>query len=132
MPQASPLPALNLLFLARLRALFGGGRAPYNKVDAKEAERLVREQGAVLVDVREGFEWRRGHAPGARHIPLGKVKAHLAELPRDRPVVLMCALGARSAMAARTLAENGFADVHNLEGGFRAWRKAGLPEQAEE
>ena len=67
---------------------------------AEQASQLVR-QGAILLDVREGPEWRAGHAPGARHIPLSHLPARMKDLPPQRTVVTVCRSGHRSALAAR-------------------------------
>ena len=73
--------------------------------------------GATLVDVRTPEEFASGHAEGARNIPVDEVGARLAELPRDKPVVVYCASGARSAQAAATLARAGYTvrDMGTLE-----------------
>lgn len=99
---------------------------PYPSVPAARAAELVRDGGAVLLDVREDHEWRAGHAPGARHIPLGALPDRLAELPDGVPLVTACAHGLRSARAARLLARTG-REVYNLRGGMHAWAAAGLP-----
>jgi len=89
---------------------------------AKEA----MEGGAVLLDVREHHEWSSGHAPRARHIPLGQLSARAGELPRNREVLVVCRSGARSTRAAKLLsAQRG--DVANVKGGMNAWARAGLP-----
>ena len=80
---------------------------------------------AVLLDVREPDEWAAGHAPQAVHIPLGDLDRRRVELPADRPVVCICRSGGRSLRAADLLAGHGF-DVHNLNGGMRAWSDAEL------
>lgn len=86
-----------------------------------------RDVGAAyLLDVREDDEWREGHAPGAVHVPLGQLAARLPELPRDQPVAVVCAVGARSARAAAWLLQQGH-DAVNVRGGMHAWQRAGLP-----
>jgi rhodanese-related sulfurtransferase len=95
-------------------------------VDVAEARRRQRE-GAILVDVREPEEWRRGRAPGARHIPLGALGKRIGELPRDRDVLLICRSGNRSGMAQRTLRGQGYDRALNVAGGMNAWAAAGLP-----
>ena len=92
---------------------------------AEQARQLVR-QGAILLDVREGPEWRAGHAPGAVHIPLSHLPARMKDLPPQHTVVTVCRSGHRSALAARMLAREG-REVINLSGGMRAWARAGLP-----
>jgi len=109
--------------LARLKAGFA---KPYDEVDPVEADRLVRE-GAVLLDVREPFEWRSGHAPKARHIPLGDLARRVRELPPGKHVVVVCRSGNRSARAAAALAQAHDRSASNLRGGMRAWAAAGLP-----
>ena len=83
-------------------------------------------QGALFVDVRERSEWNGGHAPGAVLIPYEEVGERAQELPLDRPLVLYCASGIRSSLAASIL-ESGGREVANLRGGFTAWRNAQLP-----
>ncbi len=90
----------------------------------------MRHDDHVLIDVRSDAEWRAGHAPAARHIPLGSISQRMAQIPQDRPVVVLCASGNRSAMAAVTLAKNGFGPVYNFTGGMGAWQAAGLPVKA--
>ena len=98
------------------------------------APRLARDEVAV-VDVRGHSEWEAGHLPGVPNIPVGMLAEHLDELPRDRPLVMQCQSGARSAMAAALLQARGFDNVVNLTGGFGAWQDAGgdveRPAQAE-
>lgn len=79
-----------------------------------------------LVDVREQWEWDAGHIEEARHVPLGELPARLDELPRERPVVVVCRSGARSADATEFLRAQGF-DAHNLDGGVQLWTGEGLP-----
>jgi rhodanese-related sulfurtransferase len=91
------------------------------------AQAAAQPPGSVLLlDVREDHEWAAGHAPGAVHLPLQQVPARLAELPRDRPVDVVCHLGGRSAQATAFLRQQGV-DARNVEGGMDAWERAGLP-----
>ena len=87
-------------------------------IDGPAARALVA-QGATLLDVRTGGEWAMQHLEGARHIPVAELSSRLTELPRDRPVVVYCASGFRSARAAGMLAEAGFT-VHDL-GAIDRW-----------
>lgn len=84
------------------------------------------DSGALLVDVREPFEWREGHAPRARHIPLSELQRRIRDLPAGRQVVTVCRSGHRSARAARLLAAHGY-QVFNVAGGMHGWARAGLP-----
>ena len=83
-----------------------------------------RRPGAVLVDVREDDEWLDGHAPGALHVPLGRLTAEA--LPAGRPVYCICRSGNRSGLAVQALAAAGV-DARNVSGGMQAWIAAGLP-----
>jgi rhodanese-related sulfurtransferase len=101
---------------------------PIEEADVADvAAALPADADAVLVDVREDFEWRKGHAEGARHIPLRQLPDHLDELPRNAPLYLICATGHRSANAARYLKQAGFERPINVRGGTVAWQRAGLP-----
>lgn len=92
-----------------------------------EVRDAAREAGSMQVlDVREDFEWQAGHIEGAMHIPLAQLPSRLSELDIETPVLAMCHVGQRSAMAAVFLRERGF-DAHNLEGGIDAWMSEGLP-----
>jgi phage shock protein E len=93
-----------------LKRFIGGGRVASNVV----LEKI--KAGAKVVDVRSPEEFRDGAYPGALNIPLQDVGRRLAEIPKDKPVVLYCASGARSGMAARMLKQAGYADVVNAGG----------------
>ncbi len=80
--------------------------------------------GAQLIDVREPAEWKSGHAPQARHIPMGRLSNEARRLKKDAPVVVMCASGSRSRSAAAQLRSMGY-QATSLSGGLAAWRMAG-------
>ena len=91
-------------------------------------QRLDGGESVVVIDVREPDEWARGVIPGAHPVSRGVLEQAVdGRLPREATVVLYCAAGARSALAGRSLQEMGYAAVENLEGGFDAWARAGLP-----
>lgn len=81
----------------------------------------------VVVDVREPWEFRQGHVPGARLIPLGELSQRLGELDSAQPVAVICASGNRSQSAAALLGQKGFAIVYNVLGGTSDWIMSGLP-----
>lgn len=83
----------------------------------------------VLIDVRENDEYTEGYIPGAQWIPRGKLELRIEDAvpDRDSDIVLYCAGGNRSALAARSLQELGYTKVRSLAGGFGAWKKAALP-----
>jgi rhodanese-related sulfurtransferase len=88
------------------------------------------KQPHTLLDVRQPGEWASSHPKGAMHIPLSEVRKRMQELSKDQPVVVICASGNRSAMAATTLAKSGFDSVYNFSGGMGAWHSAGLAVQS--
>jgi rhodanese-related sulfurtransferase len=94
-------------------------------VDVATAREQV-ESGAVLLDVREPVEWHTGHAAGAAWIPMGEIQARQAELPTDRPVVVICRSGNRSGTVTQALVQAGY-DASNIAGGMQAWAAAGFP-----
>jgi rhodanese-related sulfurtransferase len=98
---------------------------PQRKATVEQARDLQRT-GAVLLDVRQDAEWRPGHAPGALHIPLGRLGGGAAGLPPRRTVVTICRSGHRSALAVALLARDD-REVVSLAGGMRARAQAGLP-----
>jgi rhodanese-related sulfurtransferase len=107
------------------------------EIGAAEAAEAVKKDAKTLVlDVREPAEWNEGHIPGALHVPRGMLEAkadleyanrepRLAD--RSQPIIVHCATGARSALAADVLAQMGFTDVQSMAGGIVAWKEKGLP-----
>jgi len=83
--------------------------------------------GPLLVDVREPDELRAARVAGAIHVPMSSFAERHAELPQDRPLLVMCASGGRSSAATAFLLRNGWTDVVNVAGGITAWQRAGLP-----
>jgi len=96
-------------------------------VDVKQAAKL-QSQGAFLLDVREPSEYAEVHAKDATLIPLGQLQSRLSEIAqyKNKPVVVICRSGRRSAQGAEILRNAGFAQVANVEGGTNAWVDAGL------
>lgn len=98
--------------------LWACGRDGTATVSGTRARELVAE-GATLVDVRTEGEYRGDHVPGAVNVPVGELSARMAEIPRDRPVVVYCQSGGRSARAASELRAVGYT-VHDM-GARAAW-----------
>ena len=137
-----------------IRNLFGGGhkkapslpRAPLNPVQDDEPEIVVPEitveelqaaldavtteaDAPLVIDVREPYEWRLARLTFGRHVPMNEVPAHLDSLPKDRPVVVVCAHGSRSYSVAAWLIEQGI-PASSLAGGITQWaQKGGRVEQ---
>lgn len=97
-------------------------------IDAKQAQ-AMKNQGALLLDVREPGEYASGHAPGSVLIPVGQLGSRLKEIQsyQNKPVAVICRSGRRSAAAAEILQKAGFSAIRNVDGGMMAWERAGLP-----
>jgi molybdopterin/thiamine biosynthesis adenylyltransferase/rhodanese-related sulfurtransferase len=110
--------------MASYRELLEQTKGEIREVDAREAQTI---EGAQWVDVREADEWQEGHIPGAVHVPRGFLESRIEQVApaRDRPLVVYCAGGARSAFAAKSLGELGYTDVVSLTGGFTDWKRNG-------
>lgn len=88
--------------------------------------RLIAAEKPLILDVRRADEFAISHLPGARNIPLGAAfDAAVETLPRDRPILIYCSVGYRSAMAADQLRKQGHPAVHNYLGSIFAWANAG-------
>ena len=95
-------------------------------MSARQAQELLREGGAQLVDVREPYEHEAGRIAGSRHIELQLLPGEAGLLDSEQPILFYCRSGSRSALAADAFAAAGF-DARNLDGGLEAWVEAGLP-----
>ncbi len=120
------LPGLLIIAWLLWQRLLAPRLAGVRNMSASEYLRF-RHEPHVLVDVRSDGEWRSGHPPSARHIPLSTFASRMDALPKDQAVVLICASGMRSASAAARLARAGHPRVYNFSGGLAAWSSAGLP-----
>jgi rhodanese-related sulfurtransferase len=101
-------------------------REPFTRLTVAEAKDML-DHGAVVIDVREPHEYNAGHVPNAAHIPVNTVYARREELPKDKDVIFVCAIGQRSALAAEMAAAAGLTRIFNLEGGTEAWINSGNP-----
>ena len=106
----------------------GGSLSGVDQADTLKATRLYNDD-ALILDVREDKEYAAGHIPKAKHIPLGQLAGRLKELDKfkDKPVLVTCRSGHRSARACSMLKKAGFATVYNQQGGIVAWERANLP-----
>ncbi|HUS25571.1 MAG TPA: rhodanese-like domain-containing protein [Candidatus Binatia bacterium] len=99
------------------------------RVTPLEAVRLINDRNAVVLDLRAPAEYKRGHILHAVNLPHGKLDERLAEVTKEkeRPVVLVCALGGVAPQAAHRLKRAGLAEVYSLKGGLNGWLGASLP-----
>jgi sulfur-carrier protein adenylyltransferase/sulfurtransferase len=113
--------------MASFRELLNKVRSGITEVTPGQAAEMLKQPGAVALDVREADEYEQGALKGAVHIPRGYLEMQLAGHVPDRgaPVVVYCAGGVRSAFAAETLAQLGYADVVSMTGGFNRWKDEG-------
>ena len=112
---------LNLLKSIK-SVLVSPGDAGVASINAEQARDLLNTEPEVqIVDVRQPKEYRQGHIPGARLLPVADLDEKLDVLAKDKPVLVYCAIGGRSKVAAHMLAGRGFHSVLNLSGGFKAW-----------
>lgn len=127
------LKSINALFAGALltAAMTGSALAVGEIAKTVKVEQVTALQsaGSLVLDVREVSEYTEAHVAGSTLIPLGQLAQRLQELGADKnkPVVLICRSGRRSAQAQTILEQAGFTTASNVEGGMIAWQKAGLP-----
>ncbi len=107
--------------------LVNEAKARIQQISPRDSVELQASDPTTLfIDVREPNEWNLGHVPGAVHIPRGILESNIeAAAQRDRRIVLYCASGNRTALAADTLQQMGYRNVASMAGGFRGWVEAG-------
>lgn len=96
-------------------------------VNPARATELINREDAVVLDVREPGEYGTGHILAAKNVPVARLEAAELGKRKDRPLIVYCDGGERSAKAAAALKRLGFTRVVNLSGGLAAWAQAGLP-----
>ena len=131
--------ALIRVGLDQIQGFLEGGMRPWvesgyeqshiRQLSVRELHQKLSQRPFVL-DVRAAGEWQSGHIDSAHHIYAGEIAQHLAQIPRDRPVHLVCGTGYRSSMAASLLLREGYRDLVNVAGGMTAWNAAQLPTTA--
>jgi len=118
-----------------LKDLVAAAAGAVERVDIATARRIIAEENALLLDVRDAPEIEKtGRAEGAHHVPRGMLEfradasapTHDPELAADRPVITYCAAGGRAALAGKTLQDMGFTRVYTL-GSFKDWIESGGP-----
>ncbi len=120
-----------------MQSMLAAAQAKVPQIDIVEAR--ARHGRALFVDVRDQHEVAAGHIPGALHVPRGHLEfiadpaspSHPSQLAADAELVIYCAAGGRSALAAATLQEMGYANVSNLVGGYAAWVNTGGPTEGD-
>jgi rhodanese-related sulfurtransferase len=104
------------------------GNVGFASISPQEAGKLIESRKDILVvDCRSPQELAEGAVPGSTLIPVWAIMQGNHNLPKNRPLLLVCAVGGRSFAAGQLLARNGYPEVYNLSGGLSAWKQAGLP-----
>uniref|UniRef100_A0A831UEU0 Rhodanese-like domain-containing protein n=1 Tax=Geobacter metallireducens TaxID=28232 RepID=A0A831UEU0_GEOME len=114
-----------LLILALAATVLAAGHRDIRSGEAKSL--LAAKKNAFLLDVRTPAEFRQGRLQGAVLIPISEVERRLGEIPRNRPVVVYCAVGSRSGLVAGFLAQKGYREVYNMADGIVGWYRNGFP-----
>ncbi|MBI4201570.1 MAG: rhodanese-like domain-containing protein [Chloroflexi bacterium] len=106
-----------------------GPMEPFKRITVKQAKTMLDKGDSVVVDVRQLDEWRAGHAKGAIHIPVDDVLSRIDELPADKNLLFICAVGVRSALACEMAAAMGRPPerLFNIEQGTPTWIEQKLP-----
>ena len=121
-PAATPTPQAP----PAVQAVAQPAAAVPTHVSVQEAAKLHTD-GAYILDVREPSEWNEFHMPDSTLIPLGQLSGRVSELPKDRPIVVVCRSGNRSQIGRDALLQAGFTNVTSMDGGLTSWRAGGLP-----
>lgn len=95
------------------------------EVDVHTVAEVKDRDDVYVLDVREQWEYDEGHIPGVVLIPLAEIPGRMSEIPNDKEVIVTCRTGNRSGQATDFLRQNGFDNVHNMQGGIVAWEQAG-------
>lgn len=102
--------------------------ATARNVSSEEAySMVVKHDSLYLLDVRTPGEFQQARLEGAKLIPIGQLLNRLPEVPKDRPILVYCAVGSRSAQVVNYLARQGYPEVYNLYGGIYSWAQKGYP-----
>jgi len=102
---------------------------PYWRIGLEEAKAMIDSGNALVIDVRQPDEWASGHVAGATHIPVDDVLTRIDELPTDKDLLFICAMGVRSGLACEMAAAMNLATdrLYNIEDGTPAWIEKNYP-----
>jgi len=115
--------------MAGYRELLARVKEEIEEISTIDAHPLLESpETPLFIDVREPDEWEEGHIPGAIHVTRGRLESRIEGLvpDKERPLLVYCSVGARSAFATKALGEMGYTDVVNLAGGFNDWKRNGF------
>ena len=105
---------------------------PYSRISLEEAKDMMENQNALVIDVRQKDEWDSGHVSGAIHMPVDDIISRVDELPTDRNLLFICAMGVRSGLACEMATAMGVDAnrVYNIEDGTPAWIAKSYPTES--
>jgi hydroxyacylglutathione hydrolase len=106
---------------AQLREIAGDSLETYTAIDKEAVEAKLAEGNVQLIDVRGVAEYKKGHIEGALNLFVGKLPQNLDKVSKDKPVIIHCQSGGRSAIAYSILKSNGFDNIQNYAGGWVDW-----------
>lgn len=101
--------------------------APAKDITSRDAKAFIDKTDVFILDVRSQQEREQGYIPGSRLIPIDTLEKRLAEIPKNRPVIVYCAVGSRSRVVAQGLSRLGYPEVYNMRDGIMGWYKSGYP-----
>lgn len=107
-----------------LKMIFGGSQTAMSAAEAKTF--IDENKDVVVIDVRQASEYRSGHIPGAKLIPLSDLPQQMSSLPNNKTILCVCRSGSRSGIAVRNLTSAGYKAI-NLQGGMMRWERARFP-----
>jgi len=97
------------------------------EVDVHTTYDIQNHDDVYVLDVREQYEYDEKHIPNVNLLPMSEIEGRLDEIPTDKEVIITCRSGNRSGQVTQFLRQNGFDNVHNMQGGIVAWEEAGYP-----
>ncbi len=100
--------------------MFNFLKKKYQDISSQDVVQMMKDKDSVVVDVREDYEYERGHIAGSKLISLGTLPNRVKDLDQNKKIIVVCASGGRSARASSFLSDAGF-DVYNMMGGMMAW-----------
>lgn len=104
-----------------------GNQGGLKEITVQQAQEMLDGGDAVLIDVREPYEYAEVHAKNAKLMPLSTFQQHLDEIPQDKDVLFICRSGGRSAQAGMIAGQAGLKRIYNVQGGTLGWVQANLP-----
>ncbi|AWL13223.1 Thiosulfate sulfurtransferase [Saliniradius amylolyticus] len=119
-----------VLVLMLVYSFISGALSPVKELGTNELTQKVNKEDGVIVDIRSQGDFNKGHIVGSVHLPQDKaLKGELGaiEKHKNKPIVVVCAMGMNAKRVAAQLLKNGFEQVFVLKGGFNSWTSAGLP-----